>query len=79
MANVTEKHEEDHENPEELKALDQLAQLEELEELEEGGDPACWLHRLCPQCDAVQDEAHPARCWRCGAVLGGGAEAPDLP
>jgi uncharacterized paraquat-inducible protein A len=51
---------------------------DEPEELEEGGEPACWLHRLCPECDAVQDEARPARCWRCGAALGGEPEAPDL-
>ncbi|RAG82531.1 hypothetical protein DN069_27170 [Streptacidiphilus pinicola] len=43
------------------------------EEPEEGGEPACWLHRLCPECDAVQDEARPTRCWRCGATLGGTA------
>ncbi|WP_052440753.1 hypothetical protein [Streptacidiphilus anmyonensis] len=64
------------------------------EEPEEGGEPACWLHRLCPECDAVQHEARPARCWRCGASLdgpslggtsldgtslGGEADAPDLP
>lgn len=42
-----------------------------LVEPEEGGEPACWLHRLCPECDAVQDEARPTRCWRCGAALGG--------
>ncbi len=47
-------------------------------EPEEGGEAACWLHRLCPECDAVQDEARPARCWRCGAILGGEADAPDL-
>jgi uncharacterized protein YqeY len=30
-----------------------------------GGDPACWLHELCPECGAVPDAAAP-RCWRCG-------------
>ncbi|WP_370124527.1 hypothetical protein [Streptacidiphilus sp. MAP12-33] len=36
----------------------------------EGGESACWLHRLCPECDAVQDVEHPEHCWRCGAALG---------
>ncbi|MBF9068833.1 hypothetical protein [Streptacidiphilus fuscans] len=36
---------------------------------EEGGDPACWLNRLCPQCDAVPDDPKDATCWRCGAEL----------
>ncbi|WP_042450911.1 hypothetical protein [Streptacidiphilus jiangxiensis] len=40
---------------------------------EEGGEPACWLHRLCPECDAVQDAERPAHCWRCGAALAGRA------
>jgi hypothetical protein len=43
------------------------------EPAEEGGEPACWLHRLCPECDAVQDDERPARCWRCGAALAGRA------
>jgi RimJ/RimL family protein N-acetyltransferase len=29
----------------------------------EGGDPACWLHQLCPGCDAVLEGP---TCWRCG-------------
>jgi uncharacterized paraquat-inducible protein A len=43
--------------------------LEEQGYAEEGGDPACWLHRLCPQCDAVPDDPEAATCWRCGAEL----------
>ena len=30
-----------------------------------GGDAACWLHELCPECGAVPDEPS-TRCWRCG-------------
>jgi uncharacterized paraquat-inducible protein A len=37
--------------------------------VEEGGEPACLLARLCPQCDAVPDEPSPAVCRRCGADL----------
>lgn len=33
-----------------------------------GGDPACWLHELCPACGAVPSPDPPGRCWRCGAV-----------
>ena len=35
-----------------------------------GGDPACWLHELCPECGAVPDEPA-ARCWRCGYEVAG--------
>lgn len=30
------------------------------------GDPACWVARLCPECDAVPDAGDAPRCWRCG-------------
>jgi hypothetical protein len=36
---------------------------------DEGGDPACWLHRLCPACGRMADEAAPTRCPACGADL----------
>jgi uncharacterized protein YqeY len=39
---------------------------------DDGGDPACWLHELCPECGAVPD-APATRCWRCGYE---GAGAP---
>ncbi|MEV6126629.1 hypothetical protein AB0M05_07380 [Streptomyces violaceusniger] len=33
----------------------------------EGGEPACWLDRVCADCGAIQDTAPFARCARCGA------------
>jgi hypothetical protein len=36
---------------------------------DEGGDPACWLQRLCPSCDAVLDDPPPERCPRCDTEL----------
>ncbi|MBL1111360.1 hypothetical protein JK364_02885 [Streptomyces sp. 110] len=33
----------------------------------EGGDPACWLERVCADCGAIQDTAEFAQCARCGA------------
>jgi DNA-binding MarR family transcriptional regulator len=33
---------------------------------DDGGDPACWLHRLCPACGRVADEDPPTRCAACG-------------
>lgn len=41
----------------------------------EGGDPACWLDRVCAECGAfLEGEASPEglTCWRCGTV-----QAPD--
>lgn len=36
---------------------------------EEGGDPACWLRRVCPECGRMADEDPPTRCPACGAEL----------
>jgi uncharacterized protein YqeY len=37
---------------------------------DDGGDAACWLHELCPECGAVPD-APTTRCWRCGYEVAG--------
>lgn len=37
-----------------------------------GGDPACWVHLVCPECGAVTGEGH-----RSGCVLAPGCERPD--
>jgi uncharacterized protein YeaO (DUF488 family) len=34
-----------------------------------GGDPACWLPRVCPECGALADGEPPASCPRCGHRL----------
>ncbi|MGY1774253.1 MarR family transcriptional regulator [Geodermatophilus sp. SYSU D00804] len=36
---------------------------------EEGGDPACWLARVCPACGRMADEDPPTRCPACGERL----------
>jgi hypothetical protein len=36
---------------------------------DEGGDPACWLRRVCPACGRMADEDPPTRCQACGAEL----------
>lgn len=34
-----------------------------------GGDPACWLHRVCVECGLfLEDQAAP-RCPRCGTPI----------
>jgi ribosomal protein S27AE len=37
-----------------------------------GGDPVCWLNRLCPECGAMPTGGA-TTCWRCGA------DVPDVP
>ncbi|WP_245997045.1 hypothetical protein [Streptomyces armeniacus] len=38
---------------------------------EEGGESACSLHRVCPECGRLSDTAPPpAVCERCGTPLG---------
>jgi hypothetical protein len=38
---------------------------------DEGGDPACWLPRVCPGCGRLADEDPPTRCAGCGLELTG--------
>ena len=35
----------------------------------EGGDPVCWIHRICPACGRLADEDPPTSCQGCGAAL----------
>lgn len=34
----------------------------------DGGDPACWLGRVCDECGALIEGPRSLPCWRCGAV-----------
>jgi ribosomal protein S27AE len=36
-------------------------------EVTAGGDPVCWLSRVCPDCGLFLDEEPPVVCGRCGA------------
>ncbi|HEY0508491.1 MAG TPA: hypothetical protein VGD12_10500 [Blastococcus sp.] len=36
---------------------------------DEGGDPACWVRRVCPACGRLADEDPPTRCPACGTEL----------
>jgi hypothetical protein len=38
---------------------------------DEGGDPACWLNRVCPECGRLSEDARSTRCSSCGAELPG--------
>ena len=44
-------------------AADQPGAAAEEHDAEEGGDAACWLDRVCPDCGAFVEGAS---CWRCG-------------
>ncbi|MFD7659738.1 hypothetical protein ACFV4N_37675 [Actinosynnema sp. NPDC059797] len=35
----------------------------------EGGDPACRLSQVCPECGFLDDGEPPEVCPRCGAVI----------
>ncbi|WP_344415033.1 hypothetical protein [Amycolatopsis minnesotensis] len=42
--------------------------MEPGEEAPQGGDPVCWLDRVCPECGRFAEGNSP-RCERCGAEL----------
>ncbi|MCP2163290.1 hypothetical protein [Goodfellowiella coeruleoviolacea] len=35
----------------------------------QGGDPVCWLSRVCPECGLFVEDEPPAVCGRCGAAV----------
>jgi hypothetical protein len=36
---------------------------------DEGGDAACWAHRVCPQCGRLNEAERPQTCEACGAAF----------
>lgn len=38
-------------------------------EFDQGGDDACWLRRVCPDCGRLAGEDPPTTCAECGARL----------
>jgi len=38
-------------------------------EHEEGGDSACWAHRVCPECGRLNAAEHPHACEACRAAF----------
>ncbi|SEG77348.1 hypothetical protein SAMN05216223_110211 [Actinacidiphila yanglinensis] len=60
-----------------------MTDASERAEFGEGGDPACWLDRVCEQCGAFRETAAP-ECARCGARFPGAGPSrvpgpPPLP
>jgi uncharacterized OB-fold protein len=37
--------------------------------VDEGGDPACWLGQVCPECGRFTERPTAATCPRCGTAL----------
>jgi rubrerythrin len=35
----------------------------------EGGDPACWVGQVCPECGRFSEQANPVTCPNCGAAF----------
>jgi predicted amidophosphoribosyltransferase len=46
-----------------------------------GGDPACWLERVCEECGAFREDVAAPVCARCGTPFPGPARhgTPDSP
>lgn len=36
---------------------------------DEGGDPACWANRVCPECGLFSVVEPPTTCERCGETI----------
>lgn len=50
------------------------------QERTEGGDPVCWLDRVCDECGAMREDMTASCCARCGTPFpglpGGGPQPP---
>lgn len=44
--------------------------------MDEGGESACWLDRVCPECGRLRERPGPGPCENCGAD---GGSVSDLP
>ena len=53
-----------------------MGQTGGVEPVDEGGESACYLRRVCPECGRIADEDPPTRCPACGAELPGEEEQP---
>ncbi|REF34766.1 hypothetical protein [Thermasporomyces composti] len=40
---------------------------EEVDQL--GGEPVCWLPRVCPECGRLAENEPPTRCENCGTLI----------
>ncbi|SFE10424.1 hypothetical protein SAMN05216251_101522 [Actinacidiphila alni] len=49
--------------------------MSEAEERTEGGDPVCWLNRVCDECGAFREDMTAAACARCGTPFTTGTDA----
>lgn len=47
--------------------------------MSEGGDPVCWLPRVCLACGRLADEDPPTLCAACGAELTGDGDGGSEP
>jgi len=36
---------------------------------DEGGDPVCWVVRVCPECGRLADQDPPVVCTQCGTAI----------
>ncbi|GHF59853.1 hypothetical protein GCM10018790_42210 [Kitasatospora xanthocidica] len=36
--------------------------------MDEGGEPACWLDRVCPECGRLRERPGAESCENCGAT-----------
>ncbi|MFG2909064.1 hypothetical protein ACGF13_28850 [Kitasatospora sp. NPDC048286] len=44
--------------------------------MDEGGESACWLDRVCPECGRLRERPGPGPCESCGADGESGGEPP---
>ncbi|MFF7453323.1 hypothetical protein [Kitasatospora sp. NPDC008115] len=46
--------------------------------MDEGGEPACWLDRVCDECGRLRERSGPGPCEHCGGgARTAGADEPE--
>lgn len=55
--------------PEQARRADDEVAASRQEDADDGGDPVCWLHRVCPDCGRMSDREPPTTCADCGRQI----------
>ena len=60
----------DRSSPPESGSGSALPRREQVDVADLGGEPVCWLPRVCPECGRLSEREPPTTCAQCGTEIG---------